>query len=336
MIQNKRVYRKSRLAPYTRGLRSQLPTVNVGDQRAFNRWLDANIKDSKHSKQTDLPSSQLPDEMSQIDPSHAQLFAVLDTCSIVRSTIQFMDYVINLKRSFPKNSPIKFIISLTVLEELDKCNRPTRKKPQQQQQLQGHCEEISLRERDQLDPPIGDLLHTREPPRSFMRFIEEEVRAGQILIGQLDPFKTIKIPPFEIINKDDRILECCLRGAGFIKSQPHHPDTRLILITEDNIFKTKATTFGVPSFRWREFEAKYHNFGRNNCVPTPLLPTKTNRVNDNPPIVKIVDAKCAIKQQTKSDVPKQIVRKILGDNLTKQSQSDDITFIQEVITIDTE
>jgi len=270
--------------------------------------------------------------MSAINPNQPQLFAVLDTCSIVKNTEELIDFVINIKQSFPDNSPILFIISLTVLEELDKCNRPSRRKLKNNQEKN---EDIKLSQtKDLSEPPIDDILNRKQPPRSFMRFIEEEVRVGHVLMGELDPFKTTKLPPFEIVNKDDRILECCLRSAGYIRSQPHHPDTRLVLITEDNIFKTKATTFGVPSFRWREFMAKYHNFGKRNCVPTPLVPSRTNPINKSPQKLQVNTSERT--RQSKSDVTKKLVSLILANDPARQTRNDEITVVKEVITIDCE
>ena len=101
-----------------------------------------------------------------------------------------------------------------------------------------------------------------------------------MLIGDLDPCRLLKLPPFEIVNHDDRILESSLRAKEFIDSRPHHTDTRVVLVTEDNIFKAKASTFQVASFRWREFTARYHNFGKKNCVASPGL-QKSCVISDN-------------------------------------------------------
>lgn len=279
-------WRRKRYAPYRTIVRNQLSTVDLKDQCAFKRWLDT-VKSTKNSQQTDLPSSQLAPRMSHINPNIQQLFVVIDTCSIVRWTHEFMDFVTNLKNLYKRDDcPIKFIISLTVLEELDKCNRPLKKRGQQQQQLgdQLDVKPSFLKERNDSEPPVEDLLRNNTPPRLFMRFIEEEMRTGQILIGELDPYKQIKLEAcetiFEIVNKDDRILECCLRSWAFIRSKPLNQKTKLILVSEDNIFKAKASTFGVASFRWREFEAKYRNFGQRNCVPTPIFPPKSSHATN--------------------------------------------------------
>lgn len=275
--------------PYRPIIKNQLATIDTNNTKAFNRWLDT-VKSSKNSHQKDLPSSQVTPIMAHINPDMQQLFVVLDTCSMVRYTHQFMGFVTNFKSLYmnTNKTPIKFIISLTVLEELDKCNRPKQKNSQRQKGKQPQQEDVKpshLVGQKQTDhPPVDDIINGKEPPRLFMRFIEEEMRVGEILIGELDPYKTIKLnAPFEIINKDDRILECCLRSVAYIHSRPHFEGTRLILVSEDNIFKAKASTFGVASFRWLEFEAKYRNFGQKNCVPTPVCPSELVQPNKRTP-----------------------------------------------------
>lgn len=279
--------------------------VDKRDQDAFDRWL-ASQRASKTSQQTDLPSSQLPTKSSLISDVSNQVFAVLDTCSIITYRTEFIDHVVHLKKVFAEGtSPIRFIVSLVVLEELDKCNRPGKKKIKK---LQSEAEKplaVQKPNLDCLDDQTKDLLstidvlladdknsppgqqaanrlsHSDEPPRLFMRFLEEEMRQSNVITGELDPFKTIKLDvseqAFEIVNKDDRILECCLRSRAFMNAVPHHPKSSVILISEDNVFKSKATTFGIISYRWREFRAKFKNFGLENYVPTPIVPVQ--RVN---------------------------------------------------------
>lgn len=314
-----------KLAPYTRRFQSQLPFIDVGTQKAFDRWFESTLKPGKYSTLTELPSSRVPDAMSHIDPNRPQIFAVLDTCSIVSNTIEFIDYVTNLRNTFRNDSPIKFIISLTVLEELDKCNRPNKKRKDNKEQVQQNQQKI-LDETNSItcknpNTPVDDLFMRKEPPRAFMKFISDEIRMNQILIPQMDPFKKIQIPSFEIINKDDRILECCLRCTEFIKAQPHHEDTRLILITEDNIFKTKATTYGIASFRWREFSVKYLNFGKRNCVATPVLPPGLSRRQVIPNQQQLLDwQRLSLRSPKKSPV-KLSQKKIVNSKPLQESKN---------------
>lgn len=284
-----------------RKTKRDLSEVDKRDQDAFDRWL-ASQRTSKSSQQVDLPSSQLLPKMSLVSPSMAQIFAVIDTCSIVTYRSEFIDHVCHLKTLFPRGpvTPIKFIISLVVLEELDKCNRPGKKRmkmlikdEQKPKDETNKLEGLDTQTREFLSS-INILLGEDqsgqttkinnestpkmigEPPRLFMRFLEEEMRLSEVLVSELDAFKKTKLDKdeqaFEIINKDDRILECCLRSRAFIRSLPHHPSSSVVLISEDNVFKAKATTFGVTSYRWREFKAKYKNFGLENYVQTPVVP----------------------------------------------------------------
>lgn len=285
----------NRLRRATRGC---LSSVDQRDQDAFNKWL-AQHKSSKHSQLTDLPSTKIIPKMSLIKANSAQLFVVIDTCSIVQFRSEFIDYVVRLKSLFSRGScPIKIIISLVVLEELDKCNRPNKKRqPQQQPQVkleeqaransqQASPGKVLLRNKNDhsnnLDPKLEDLIDaanknakTSEPPRMFMRFIEEEMRTSEVIISELDPFKQTKLSnkelAFDVVNMDDRILDCCLRSRAFIQAHPHHLDTQVILLTEDNVFKSKATTFEIASYRWREFKAKFKNFGLEHYISTPLF-----------------------------------------------------------------
>lgn len=229
-------------------------------QIAFENWLAAH-RNSKKSQQSDLPSSQIVSKMQVIDANKPQLFAIVDTCSVVSHRTDFIEYVTHLKDTFPgQTCPIKLIISLPVLEELDKCNRPKKLK----------------KDSDSTIPTTTLVTNIIDPPRNFMRFLEEEIRVSDIIISELDPFKKIplnsKQQTFEIINKDDRILECCLRTQAFLNDNKRHADTKVILISEDNVFKAKATTYQVLSFRWLEFKLKYKNFGHKNYAPTPLFP----------------------------------------------------------------
>lgn len=262
------------------------------DQAAFNRWHNQS-KTSKNSQQVDLPSSQIPSQMSMLTPESPQLFAIVDTCSLVKFRREFMDYVTRLKQTFSdKRSPVRVIICVPVLEELDRCNRPRRflKSETNQQDLDNRLNRQNVASRTK-ETDMREVVNAAgigsgggnyrssventnpDPPRMFMRFIEEEMRMKNILIGEFDPLKKIKMEiNFEIINPDSRILECCLRTKAFINKHNHHEDTRVLLITEDNIFKAKATTYEVASFRWLEFEPKYRNFGLANYVPTPLIP----------------------------------------------------------------
>lgn len=289
-----------------RQTRKNLSHINDLEQKAFQDWLSS-ISSSKRTHQTDLPSSQLPDKMSHINRLIAQLFIILDTCSIVSFRTEFMQYVTTLRKNFSfVNCPIKIIICLPVLEELDKCNRPASRRGKSNSAHKDVKEDIKrqqvliekanlqsagngnnvttsrlptdktadLRDICQLirgQQPFGG---STEPPRMFMRFLEEEIRDGQVILGELDPFKTIRLTPeessFEIVNKDDRILECCLRTRAFIRSQEHHPETRVLLVSEDNIFKSKATTYGIVSYRWSEFTRKYKNFGHQNYIASPV------------------------------------------------------------------
>lgn len=255
------------------------------DQVAFNRWHSLS-KTSKNSQQVDLPSSQIPSQMSILTPESPQLFAVVDTCSLVKFRREFMDYVTRLKQTFSdQRSPVRVIICVPVLEELDRCNRPRRFLKSETNQQDLNRQNVARTKETDMQEVINaagnggsgyrsSVENTNpDPPRMFMRFIEEEMRMKNILIGEFDPLKKIKMEiNFEIINPDSRILECCLRTRAFINKHNHHKDTRVLLITEDNIFKAKATTYEVPSFRWLEFEPKYRNFGLANYVATPLIP----------------------------------------------------------------
>lgn len=281
-----------------------LARMNERDQRAFDEWL-AQHKTSQQSQQQDLPSSQMMKSSDLISSTYEQLFVVIDTCSIVKYRTELMQYVSRLKQVFERNkSPIRLIICLTVLEELDKCNRKVKNKqakleePMKQPELEPEMDIDRVCDSDNLNDLIKmaratSNLSTKQlesntsaqPPRSFMRFIEEEMRTGAIVISELDPFKQLALSAkhraFEIVNKDDRILECCLRSHEYIKSKDAHEETKVILVTEDNVFKSKATTFGVVSYRWLEFYAKYKNFGLSHYVATPIaslqnLPTQAN------------------------------------------------------------
>lgn len=287
--------------------------VNEQEHTSFRNWLASN-RESKNSQQTDLPSSQIVSKQSLIRWDIPQLFAVIDTCSLVRFRPSFIDYIVQQKRLFDKGScPIRIIISLPVLEELDNCNRRKPKKkrgggangkvknePDQsntktkgkQTTSTSSPTTIDLRQnngnsKDNINTSTNtassaadddnnqDKNKVGEPPRMFMRFIEEEMRSSEILIGDLDPQKKLGLKQreqtFEILNKDDRILDCCLRARSFINNNPHHPETNVILITEDNVFKSKATTYEVVSYRWQEFKLKYRNFGLTNYTSTPVV-----------------------------------------------------------------
>lgn len=302
--------------------KSRLDEAKTNDQVAFNRW-HAQIKNSKHSQQQDLPSSQLPAKMSLILTNTAQLFVVIDTCTLCTHRIDFMDYVTQLRQIFPfRLCPIRFIISLPVLEELDKCNR-RQKKPQQLPKKQDdHISGTNSTGdgNNNLEDVISAVRITTEPPRSFMRFVEEEMRASEIIISDMDPFKRTKLGEIgqnlEIINSDDRILECCLRSQAFVDTQQPHPDTKVILVTEDNVFKSKATTFGIVSYRWTEFKHKFKNFGLKHYVSTP-----------KPDLPKAVRRSLAIRMKPGSRrKPKQSI----SDD---EDSDDDVEIIGEVITV---
>lgn len=273
---------------FRRRVKRRLRFIDRSEEDAFNRWLDQ-IKSSKNSVITDLPSSQIVPRMSLISTDYPQLFVVVDTCSLVKHRVEFMDFVVRQKQLFSSNiTPIRFIISCTVLEELDKCNRPTKRRRGQQEGEQQVVVTSGLKTEAQndkktspVDPTTKDVIdfvsgRPGDPPRMFMRFIEEEMRASEVLVPELDPFKRTQLQAqdrqFEIINKDDRILECCLRSKAFVEAARHHLDTRVILVTEDNVFKAKATTFMLTSYRWREFKHKYQNFGLEHYRSTPMIP----------------------------------------------------------------
>lgn len=292
-----------------RQTRKNLSKVVESEQKAFQEWLNS-LNQSKRSLQSDLPSSQLPSKMSHINTSIAQVFAIVDTCSIVNFRTEFMSFVTTLRKNFSfVTCPVKFIICLPVLEELDKYNRRSGKGGAHKQaaaaagennptnvilaeqtnhtEAPGMAKESKpfLRRQDedlrdicrlsQAQAPFqGGAGGTSGPPRSFMRFLEEEMRLGQVIVGELDPFKQVQLAAderaFEIVNSDDRILECCLRSRAFVRSQMHHEATKVLLVSEDNIFKSKATTYGIVSYRWTEFANKFKNFGHENYVATPV------------------------------------------------------------------
>lgn len=284
-----------------RQTRKNLSKVDESEQKAFQRWLDS-INQSKRSLQSDLPSSQLPSKMSHLNTDIAQLFAVVDTCSIVNFRAEFMNFVTTLRKNFSFTTcPVKFIVCLPVLEELDKYNRRgTRARQQPAGENNDQNNPILSKQTTRTDatdveneakpisrPQVDNLSdicrlsqgqapfnRSSEPPRSFMRFLEEEMRLGQVILGELDPFKKVQLSAeesaFEIVNTDDRILECCLRSQAFVRSQMHHKETKVILVSEDNIFKSKATTYGIVSYRWTEFANKFKNFGYENYVATPV------------------------------------------------------------------
>lgn len=280
-----------------------------------------------------MPSSQLPSKMSLISENIEQLFVIIDTCSIVKYRPEFIDFVVQLKQLYlDKNCPIKFIISLVVLEELDKCNRSTKK------HLNQNSTNLNVIKTEQGDPnrnlDLRDVItfaNGTGPPRMFMRFIEEEMRTCGILISDLDPFKKLKPnqgeASFEIINNDDRILDCCLRSTRFINSVAHHPRTRVILVTEDNVFKSKATTFGIISYRWYEFKIKFKNFGLDHYTSTPIIPSNTSSSTE-PTVETSVDqvepsvdqVESSVKQVELSVKPAQS-RMVLRSRPSKADQS---------------
>jgi len=301
-----------------RRTRKCLSEIDKRDQDAFDRWLRS-LRSCKSSQQVDLPSSQIPPKISFITENYAQLFVIIDTCSIVSHRCEFIDYVIRLKQLFPgQSSPIKFIISLVVLEELDKCNRPVKRKFKQERSEQTSSDRYNSRLSDELNSdliaiaepstPAAHFTGPAEPPRMFMRFIEEEMRTSEILLSELDPFKRTPLDEnkFEIINKDDRILECTLRSRSFMMSQAHHPNSKVILVTEDNVFKSKATTFEVVSYRWAEFKAKYKNFGLENYITTPLFPSTSQQrargsLIDRCPVYRASSSGSSIKRRKLAD-----------------------------------
>lgn len=291
----------------------KLSEASNQDRSTFDRWL-ASHRAGKQSQQVDLPSSQIPPKMAHVKEKIPQLFVIIDTCSICSYRNQFIDYITRLKHLFSLDTcPIKFIISLVVLEELDKCNRPQKRSKSRQQKpnkdtekLVGELLQSCLKVDSKIDKDLQDLInigasssasgtasemgtslnnHVPEPPRMFMRFLEEEMRMGEILISELDPFKKTPLSTdeqsFEIVNKDDRILECCLRSRAFVMAQPHHSDTNIILVSEDNVFKSKATTYGIASYRWLEFKAKYKNFGLHHYTATPMLQSNRSTYSFN-------------------------------------------------------
>lgn len=296
-----------------------------------------------------------------------QLFVIIDTCSMITHRAEFIDFVTNLGDVFEGSKcPIRFIISLPVLEELDKYNRrPTKRtknKVKQEEEVEEEADRsnvnnnnnnISILE-DPNDPVLSELLAQarelavdqskttsqtcrREPPRMFMRFIEEEMRIGHRLIGELDPGKELPLRAreinFEIVNKDDRILECCVRSRAFIQSNPHHPDTSAILVTEDNVFKSKATTFDIPSYRWREFSIKYKNFGLKNYTSTPLLPSSSSSSCGQPSSIPGFGV-LFHQQQSGLKLPTLLLNGTVKVKSKKTKRDDDdVIIVKEVIDI---
>ena len=269
--------RRSRLQQKTKALLRQ---IDQKDHAAYLEWL-ASIRKAKRSQQTDLPSSQIIPKTSLIKAETAQLFAVIDTCSLIAFQASFIDYVTQQKKLFQNSCPVKIIISLTVLEELDRCNRRKKKaKSGEQVVIKSENQTPPSLHKTTSDHELADLIEAtnkaNEPPRLFMRFIEEEMRTSDILIGDLDPQKRLSLDrseqAFEIVNKDDRILDSCLRARSFIAKHSRHPETKVILISEDNIFKSKATTYEIVSYRWNEFTTKYKNYGLHHYTCSPVKP----------------------------------------------------------------
>lgn len=341
--------------------RQTLTQASRTERDSFNRWL-ATHRPAKNTQQEDLPSSQLPSKMSLVRVDKAQLFVIIDTCSIVKYRPEFIDFVVHLKQLFSNGScPIKFIISLVVLEELDKCNRPQRK-----QVRQNDLTKISVpkdeNDRNKNESNVRDVIEMAGgigPPRMFMRFIEEEMRSSEILISDLDPFKKVPIPPgqddFEIVNNDDRILDCCIRSKRFVDSLAHHPDTRVVLVTEDNVFKSKATTFSIVSYRWFEFKLKFKNFGLDHYTSTPIISSSNtvsipSSVGDTPTLLKLGLANTRSKRvllknslnpgviSTKRKIPISAkFRKLLECKpiveIEESNTEDPITIVKEVINL---
>lgn len=261
--------------------KTALSVVDKEGQKTFRIWLEEH-REAKRSQQFDLPSSQLPNIMNILNPNIPQLFVVIDTCSIVANRNDFIDYVTTLRKMFHHNTcPVKITICLAVLEELDKCNRPRKKRSSELEQQQQEAQRATATIDERFAAENGDIVELvnspakfQDPPRYFMRFIEEEIRMSEILISELDPFKRTpylnkRDESFEIINSDDRILDCCIRTKAYLHHNNVHSGTKVILVTEDNILKTKATTYGVVSYRWKEFKLKYKNFGLKHYTSTP-------------------------------------------------------------------
>lgn len=302
------MYRNSRIKKTNRLRRLTKYELKQREDDAFQDWLKSH-RHSKTSQQIDLPSSQLRKNEDLVSLATRQIFAVIDTCSIVKHRVDFMNSIVRLKKIFPKyESPIKYIISIEVLRELDKYNR--RPKGQKRSSNTNNnsdnnvngdhlCENNDAnsskqldynqstsktnaacgQDRDPYDIFVDDFVKLDKkteiadsPPRMFMRFLEEELRDKNVLIPELNPGLKGAHGNMEILNSDDRILNCCLAATEFIENLPHHPGTQVVLITEDNLFKSKATTLDVISYRWKEFDVKFRNFGLEHYVSTPLVP----------------------------------------------------------------
>lgn len=291
---------------------------NVRKQNTYQVWAAEHYKHSKYSQMEDLPSSQLPSKASLITNDRAQLFVVIDTCSIIGYREKFLSFVIRQKRLFPVSPPIRFILTVPVLEELDSHSKRNKRKRAQVKEEGPPATENNNELKIDADlinivTRVSPDIHT---PRYLLRIIEEETRMNGVLVSDLDPGNKTKLvgadQDYEIVNNDDRILHRCLVARKFISDVSHHEDTKVILVAEDNILKIKATTRGIVSYRWAEFECKYKNFGLKNCSPTPLVRPNMRKLRDNN-------------------------GSIVSNNVDKRSQQidkeDDIIFIEEIIKL---
>ncbi|KAG9510336.1 Solute carrier family 35 member F4, partial [Fragariocoptes setiger] len=291
--------------------------LQSGESRAFQEWLQTS-RLAKSSSQTQLPQSRLPVKHSLISETRAQLFLVIDTCSLCKYRAEFIEFVTETRKRFPVPSqcPLRLIMSLPVIEELDSARKSS----------QSHC------------------------PSQFVRFLEEEMRTNHVIIGEFDPSKASPIVAKNNNNNhspqsdsdvdtnvtgnnitahsrtssrvahirvnDDRILDCCLRAQRYVKVRPHHRDTKVLLITEDNLFKVKATTYDVVSYRWAEFVAKYKNFGLEHFTATPR------------PIPRVVTLSNRIKKRRRRTI-QRILSDSEDDNV-ENSQSSEIQIVKQI------
>lgn len=300
-------------------------------QDTYSRWAAEHYKNSKYSMMEELPSSQLPPKVSIIDKERPQLFVVIDTCSIIKYREKFLAFVTKQKELYRESSPIRFILTIPVLEELDNhgksSSRARKPRPQKQPEINlvKSNENITLLDHDTdlVDFVTGSrsLTHT---PRYLFRIIEEETRTHGVLISDLDPANKTQLSEvdkdFEIVNNDDRILHRCLVSRQFILNVAHHKDTKVILVAEDNILKIKATTRGIVSYRWLEFECKFKNFGLRNCISTPLSQPITSRLRNKQNTCLVIKRKRNKSNKDKIDDDIIIIKEIKAGEIIKRKE----------------
>lgn len=286
---NEMKQRKKKATRYNELRRLTRSGLSKQVNNTYTKWASEHYKYSKYSQMEDLPSSQLVSKASLIKENEAQLFVVIDTCSIIHYRERFLSFLIRQKKLFPNSPPIRFILTVPVLEELDKhSKRPRNKRPDKGQIKEENKSVIRTENKSEPSEDL-DLVNIVKginsdvyTPRYLFRIIEEETRTNGVLISDLDPANKTKLgeadQDFEIVNNDDRILQRCLVFRKFINDLAHHKDTKVVLVAEDNIFKIKATTREIISYRWSEFECKYKNFGLKNCNPTPMVLPMTSRL----------------------------------------------------------